>query len=104
MRLLLKCIIVIALAGALGCANRYDQFGVDMDRMIGSANKATLVERYGLPEKQVTLDKSNEVWEYHLNKNNYTSGTGYRFSTYDKLTITFKDGKLSTWSVEYVIN
>lgn len=72
--------------------------------LTGVADKAYFVDRYGPPDKQVAVESGVDVWEYRLNEQRYTSGTGYRFSTYDRLRATFKDGKLLKWSRQSIVD
>jgi len=99
----MKARITIWLAVLLlcGCAggSRYTE---EMNALIGNADKKTFVDKYGPPDKQAVVDGATEAWEYHLNEQRYTSPTGYRFSTYDRLRLMFKDGKLQSWSRESV--
>ena len=83
------------LVACAGSASRYAQ---EMDIQIGKADKNHFVQKYGPPDKQVIVDRGIEVWEYRLGEQKYTSQTGYRFSTFDRLRITFTEGKLSGWS------
>jgi hypothetical protein len=61
------------------------------------AGKAELLSKLDLPDKQIPVDEVTEMWEYKLHEDTYTSATGYRFSTFDRLTLTLKKGKLDSW-------
>jgi len=50
-----------------------------MDALIDKADKTYFASKYGPPDKQATVSDGVEVWEYRLNKQKYTSSTGYRF-------------------------
>jgi hypothetical protein len=69
-----------------------------MNSLIGKGDKKLFVDKYGPPDKQAALDGGDDVWEYRLNEQKFTSPTGYRFATFDLLRLSFKSGKLSGWS------
>ena len=96
-------VLGLALVLLFGCAAGSSRYAEEMDALIGKADKKTFVDRYGLPDKQAAVDATTEVWEYRLNEQKYTSATGYRFSTFDRLRLSFKDGRLYSWSREAVM-
>lgn len=103
-RLATLCLVVFLLSACAGgtssrSAASYTQ---EMNGQIGKAEKIYFVEKYGPPEKQAVVDQRTEVWEYRLDEQKYTSQTGYRFATFDRLRITFTEGKLSGWSLKAV--
>ena len=99
MRQFIACAIVALSLVVCGCAGKGgSKYAQEMDSLIGSGNKKLFVDKYGPPDKQATLDEGEEVWEYRLDEQKYTSSTGYRFATFDLLRLSFKGGKLSGWS------
>jgi len=52
-----------------------------MNSLIGKGDKKLFVDKYGPPDKQAALDGGDDVWEYRLNEQKFTSPTGYRFAT-----------------------
>ncbi len=93
---LLICVLATA------CAAGRSKYADEMNLMIGNADKERVVAKYGPPDKHIALNGATEVWEYRLNEQKYTSPTGYRFSTFDRLRLTFKEGVLSNWNSEYI--
>jgi hypothetical protein len=82
----------------VGCASGGSRYADEMNALIGKADKETIVSTYGPPDKQAAVTANVEVWEYRLDEQKFTSNTGYRFSTHDRLRLTFKDGRLQSWS------
>ena len=87
-----------AIAILTACAAGASRYAQEMDRLVGKGDKQLFVDRYGPPDKQATVGAGSEVWEYRLDEQRYTSQTGYRFSTFDRLRLSFVNGKLSSWS------
>lgn len=100
LQLLKSLVAVLTVAFLLGCASNVARMSVEMDGLVGTADKAYFANKYGPPDKQATLDADTELWEYRLNEQNYTSPTGYRFSTFDRLRLTFRNGKLHAWNLK----
>lgn len=75
----------------------------EMNALVGMADKKLMVEKYGPPDKQATIDDGTDYWEYRLNEQKFTSTTGYRFSTYDRLRLTFKKGTLQSWKRDSIV-
>jgi hypothetical protein len=94
-KLWLSVALALFLSAPAGRASTYSQ---EMNAQIGQADKGYFVQKYGPPDKQAILDQRTEVWEFRLNEQKFTSPTGYRFATFDRLRLTFTDGKLSSWS------
>lgn len=97
--------LLILLLGAVllsGCASTGVSIRQRLDAMVGTADKSACIEKFGLPDKTVVLD-GREIWEYKLNLHNYTSSTGYRFSTYDLLRLTFENEKVKSWSMKHEV-
>ena len=92
--------VALTVVFLLGCASSTARMSDAMDGLIGTADKTYFANKYGPPDKQATLDADTELWEYRLNEQNYTSPTGYRFSTFDRLRLTFRNGKLHTWNLK----
>lgn len=92
-------ILLIGIVFLLGCSSPASYRASELNTMIGSANKASCVAMYGMPDKTLDLGQS-EIWEYCINEHKYTSDTGYRFSTYEQMRLIFKGGLLSDWSIE----
>lgn len=88
--------IMIITIGA--CASSGTRDAEQFNSLIGKANKAYFVEKFGPPDKQANIESNTDVWEYRLDENKYTSSTGYRFSTFKRLRLTFRDGTLSSWN------
>jgi hypothetical protein len=94
-RLLGLCLTAILIAG---CATGPSRFALEMDPLVGKADKGYFVDKYGPPDKQAIVRDGVEVWEYRLGEQKFTSSTGYRFSTFDRMRLTFARGVLSAWS------
>lgn len=86
--------MVVALGACAGSGSAANQF----DSLIGKASKTYFVEKLGPPDKQANIEPNVDVWEYRLDEQKFTSGTGYRFSTFKRLRLTFRDGLLASWS------
>ena len=101
----MKNILLILLLGALllsGCASTGVSIQQQLDAMVGTVDKSACIEKFGLPDKTLALD-SREIWEYKLNLHKYTSTTGYRFSTYDLLRLTFENEIVKSWSIKHEV-
>lgn len=101
----MKNILLILLLGALllsGCVSTDVSIQQQLDAMVGTADKSACIEKFGLPDNTLALD-SREIWEYKLNLHNYTSPTGYRFSTYDLLRLTFENERVKSWSMKHEV-
>ena len=96
MKILIGVWIAILILSA--CAAGSSNFTQEMDSLVGKGDKKFFVGKYGPPDKQATIDEGEEVWEFRLNEQKYTSPTGYRFSTFDRLRLSFSKGKLAGWS------
>ena len=72
----------------------------ELPKLIGVADKSYFANRFGPPDKQAAIGQDTEMWEYHIGEQKYTSKTGYRFSTFDELRLTFKNGHLVEWSIQ----
>ena len=87
--------LIVALLAA--CANGSGSDTAQLNGLIGKANKAYFVEKLGPPDKQAAIEPNTDVWEYRVDEQKYTSSTGYRFSTFMRLRLTFRDGMLVSW-------
>lgn len=99
-RALVTLTAVLFLTGLGACASR-SKDAEALNNLVGNANKAYFVEKLGPPDKQASIDSSTDVWEYRLNEQKYTSQTGYRFETFDRLRLTFREGVLASWKTSY---
>lgn len=95
MKTLTSLCIAVVIAACAGGPSRQSQ---EMDSLVGKGSKSYFVDKYGPPDKQATVSDEVEVWEYRLNEQKYTSNTGYRFATFERLRLTFTRGTLSKWS------
>jgi hypothetical protein len=92
----LTFVIVLTTLGA--CAGGGRGEAERLNSLIGKANKTYFVEKLGPPDKQAAIEPNTEVWEYRLDEQKFTSQTGYRFSTFKRLRLTFRDGTLVSWN------
>ena len=92
----LTIFLMLALLGACAGSGRSDT--EQLNGLVGKANKAYFVEKLGPPDKQAAIESNTDVWEYRLDEQKYTSSTGYRFSTFKRLRLTFRNGTLASWS------
>ena len=97
--LFFTALIAFLVVGLSGCATSTG-LKDELPTLVGVANKAYFANRFGPPDKQATLNSSTELWEYRLGEDKYTSKTGYQFSTFDRLRLTFRDGRLATWTIK----
>lgn len=88
--------LMFAFLGACAGSGRSDTD--QLNGLIGKANKVYFVEKLGPPDKQAAIESNTDVWEYRLDEQKYTSSTGYRFSTFKRLRLTFRDGMLVSWN------
>lgn len=95
--------VSIALGALNGCAAPRAPLSEELAGLVGVVDKAYFVNRFGPPDKQAVIDSETEVWEYRLNEQRYTSATGYRFVTLDRLRVTFRRGKLAESTVTSVV-
>lgn len=90
--------IVLMLATIAACASGGKSEAEQLNGLIGEANKSYFVEKLGPPDKQAAIASNTDVWEYRLDEQKFTSSTGYRFSTFRRLRLTFRDGTLASWN------
>jgi len=85
--------------GASGCAgNESRQFTRELAPLVGRADKAYFVEKYGEPLRRTPVDATTEVWDYRFGEeslNDYASRGNLTTSTL--LRLTFRNGILSTF-------
>ena len=95
-KILVNSILIIVLTVFIsGCAGKAN-FSKSLNNMLGSG-KDTIVQRFGLPLNNMNIDSNTEIWEYKLGKKDYTSNTGYQYSVYTLLRITFKNNKMYSY-------
>jgi hypothetical protein len=98
-RLFLIVPLALALVAILGCASTETrEFARQLAPLVGHADKAYFIEKYGEPDKRSGLDSQTDVWEYNFGQErlgNY--GTRSNLSTSTLLRLTFKNGTLSAW-------
>jgi len=99
-RLAKRLVLVSLLIAVIGCASGRQQLGQEFNSLVGVAEKAYFAARYGPPDKQAIIDEHTEMWEYRLGEQKYTSPTGYRFSTFDRLRVVFRNGRLKSWTLK----
>ncbi len=99
----MRSVITLCVAVAVtACAAGSARFAQEMNAQVGKGTKSYFVDKYGPPDKQAIVSEGVEVWEYRLDEQKYTSSTGYRFSTFDRLRLTFTGVTLSAWKREPV--
>lgn len=101
-RIISTILFILFISGCAGGGGN-SKHATEMNALVGIADKKLMVERYGPPDKQATIDDGTDYWEYRLNEQKFTSTTGYRFSTYDRLRLTFKRGTLQSWKRESIV-
>jgi hypothetical protein len=91
--------LVLTLMPVLGCAGTENrEFARELAPMVGRADKAYFIEKYGEPDKRSALDAQTDVWEYSFGQENLIDyGARGNLSTSTTLRLTFKDGKFSGW-------
>ena len=98
-RRLLLLPLALAIGTATGCAGTARrQFARELDPLVGHADKAYFIEKYGEPIRQSSTGSQTDVWEYsfgHTNLNDYGARGNVITSTLVRLF--FKDGTLSSW-------
>ncbi len=106
-RRLLVLPLALALVGASGCASNSEsrQFTHDLNPLIGKADKAYFIEKYGEPDKRTAIDAATDVWEYKFGEmklNDYASRGNMTTATL--LRATFKNGVLASWQASNALN
>lgn len=98
-RFFLLAPVVLALAGILGCASSETrEFALQLNPLVGRADKAYFIEKYGQPDKRSALDSQTDVWEYSFGQEQLgTYGARGNLTTSTLLRLTFKNGTLSAW-------
>ncbi|MEO7157981.1 MAG: hypothetical protein ABI039_10485, partial [Vicinamibacterales bacterium] len=83
----------------LGCAStETKEFARQLNPLVGHADKAYFIEKYGQPDRRSTLDSQSDVWEYRFSGENLNAyGTRGNLSTATLLRLTFRNGTLSAW-------
>ena len=92
--------MMLCLVGMMGCMTVNSPIRDELPALVGVADKAYFANRFGPPDKQVEIEAGTEMWEYRLGEQKFTSNTGYRFSTNERLRLTFREGRLIKWSIE----
>ena len=80
------------------CAADPPRLAQEMDALVGKADKAYFVGKYGRPDKQATLSEGVDFWEYRFYGRRYTPSSGELFSNVDRVRLTFTRGVLTSWS------
>ena len=95
--LLVPVMFAIGLAsGCAGTANR--EFAAELRPLVGKADKAYFLEKYGDPDKRTAVDLHTDMWEYSFGQQSLNDfGARGNLSTGTRLRLTFKDGILSSW-------
>ncbi len=98
-RLLLLAPLAIALGAGAGCAgNETREYAKVLDPLIGRADKAYMIERYGEPDKRTRVDAHTDIWEFRTSDvplSAYGSRGNTAVSTL--LRVTFTDDRMSAW-------
>jgi len=98
--------LLLALAGAWGCAGtEARQFARDLNPVVGKADKAYFVEKYGQPDKRTAVDGATDVWEYRFAGERLNDhATRGNLATSTLLRLTFRNGTLSSWQTSNTLN
>ena len=92
----LRLCMVSALVAA--CAADPPRLEQELDALLGKADKAYFVAKYGRPDKQAVLGEGVDFWEYRFYGRRHTASTGDLFSNIDRVRLTFTRGVLTSWS------
>jgi len=105
-RSLLLVPVALMLGTALGCAgSQTREFARELDPLVGHADKAYFIEKYGEPDKRSALDAQMDVWEYNFGQTRLSDfGARSTLSTSTWLRLTFKNGTLSSWQAANRMN
>jgi len=83
-------------ACAGGSANR--EFVRDIEPLVGRADQSYFLDKYGDPDRKVTIDRETEIWEYTFGSESLSDyGACTTMATSNILRLTFKKGTLSSW-------
>jgi hypothetical protein len=99
--------LVLTLVGVGGCASNSEsrRLTVELNPLIGKADKAYFIDKYGEPDKRTAVDATTDVWEYRFGEvklNDYASRGN--LSTVTLLRATFKNGVLASWQASNALN
>lgn len=94
-RLLNLCVATLWVAG---CASYPPPDAKAMDALVGKADKAYFVKKYGPPDRQTGVGEGVDLWEYRLTFQKPTGAASDKSLAFDRLRLTFSRGLLSTWS------
>ena len=102
--LLLAALLAIATAG--GCAGgETRQYSSQLTPLVGKADKAYFIEKYGEPDKRTVTDAATETWEYRFGTQNLNDyGSRGNLTTATQLRLTFRNGILASWQAANVLN
>ena len=63
--------VALVLGAVLGCASTQTrEFARDLDPVVGRADKAYFIQKYGEPDRRSALDAATDVWEYNFGQQN----------------------------------
>ena len=98
-RFLLLGALMLALAGAVGCAgNETREYERELRPLIGRAPIAYFIDRYGDPEKRFAVDSRTEVLQFRVAEETIgVRGAYASLAMITELRLTFKDGVLADW-------
>jgi hypothetical protein len=98
-RWLLLFPLTLALAAAIGCAgNETRQYARELNPAVGKADKAYFIEKYGEPEKRITVDPATDIWEYRFGEDRLSDhATRSNLVMSTLLRLTFRNGTFTSW-------
>lgn len=91
-------LVLVFLAGCGGMQKKSDAVKAMLDPRVGQATKEELVERFGLPDKQVTLSREKEILEWNPGKLSGVTKTGWNYTVSQVLRVTFTDGVMTSYT------
>ncbi len=91
-------LLLVFLVGCGGMQKKADRVKTILDPRIGQATKEELVERFGLPDKQVTLSSTKEILEWNPGKLSGVTSTGWNYTVSEVLRVTFTDGVMTGYT------
>ena len=98
-RWLLLFSLLFAIVAISACAtSEKRQFARDLNPVIGKANKAYFIEKYGEPDKRTAVDTTTDVWEYKFGEESLSEyGARGNISTVTLVRLTFRNGVFASW-------